>query len=323
MPYPFDHAASVLNPELFQEDSFRRVNIANGIGTIMGKLKNEDTMTIQSYRFDKTKFTAQEAIDWLKEHEINVIEFEEAEGNEGVVIEDEDSKNMNDKSLERKWLDVPFKVKAIDDSDNEYFTFKGYASTFGNVDFGGDVVVKGAFRNTLMKRMPKLVYQHDIKQPLGIFTVVKEDEMGLYVEGKMPKSDTLVSGRVMPQMKIGSIDSMSISYNVVDSARDGDKFLLKDLDLFEISVVTLPMNTLAKVTGYKSYEDFKTIKDVSNFLKSKSLTKNEVEMVITKTKHFAREQGKPENIEGKPQDVPELQKLNIEISMLLKTLKGE
>jgi HK97 family phage prohead protease len=78
MPYPNEHSARVKEPGAFQQDSFRRKNIADGIDAIMGKLKGEDTMTIQAYRFDKSKFTPEEAKKWLKDHDISYISFEAA-----------------------------------------------------------------------------------------------------------------------------------------------------------------------------------------------------------------------------------------------------
>ncbi len=80
MPYPNEHAARLVDPEKFDPDSFRRVNdkFGDGIHAIFGKLKGEDSMTLQAVRFDADKFTAEEAKKWLKEHDYDPIEFEEA-----------------------------------------------------------------------------------------------------------------------------------------------------------------------------------------------------------------------------------------------------
>lgn len=78
MPYPNEHAARVKDPGSFQEDSFRRKEITPGITLILGKLKGETTMTTQAYRFDKSKFTADEAKKWLKDHDVDYIGFEAA-----------------------------------------------------------------------------------------------------------------------------------------------------------------------------------------------------------------------------------------------------
>ncbi len=80
MPYPNEHAARLVDPEEFDPDSFRRVNdkFGDGIHAIFGKLKGEDSMTLQAVRFDADKFTAEEAKKWLKEHDYHPTEFEEA-----------------------------------------------------------------------------------------------------------------------------------------------------------------------------------------------------------------------------------------------------
>lgn len=160
-------------------------------------------------------------------------------------------------TIETKFLRVPFELKEFQDNEN-YFKFSGYASTFNNVDRGDDVVLKGAFINTISRLMKKnkkgklpLLWQHDKQMPIGIFTNLVEDKEGLYVEGEMPKSDTFVSGRVVPQMNIGSIDSMSIGYGTIDYDLEKEKRILKQLELFEISLVTTPMNERAVITDMK------------------------------------------------------------------------
>ncbi len=81
MPYPNEHAARLVEPDRFDADSFRRVNdkFGEGVHAIFGKLKGEDSMTLQAIRFDAGKFTADEARQWLKAHDYEPIAFEEAE----------------------------------------------------------------------------------------------------------------------------------------------------------------------------------------------------------------------------------------------------
>jgi len=81
MPLPNFHAARMVNPGKFKEGSFRVINIGDknsGITAIVGRLTGEKTTTIQSYRFDKDKFTAAEAKKWLSDHDAKPIEFEAA-----------------------------------------------------------------------------------------------------------------------------------------------------------------------------------------------------------------------------------------------------
>jgi HK97 family phage prohead protease len=163
-----------------------------------------------------------------------------------------------------KKMVVPFEVKQITE-DADYFMFEGYASTFGNTDLGDDVVVAGAFTQTIAelmasKKTGKLpaLWQHDCDEPIGSYTELQEDARGLFVKGRLPKADTFVSGRVIPQMKAESIGSMSIGYSVLDYAIEGGIRMLKALKLWEISLVTMPMNELAEITDMKSatpYQD--------------------------------------------------------------------
>jgi len=164
-----------------------------------------------------------------------------------------------------KKMVVPFEVKQITE-DADYFIFEGYASTFGNVDLGDDVVVSGAFTETVAelmasKKTGKLpaLWQHDCDEPVGSYTDLREDSRGLFVKGRLPKADTFVSGRVVPQMKAESISSMSIGYGVVDYAIESGKRLLKKLKLYEISLVTMPMNPEAVITDMKSAVPFQDL----------------------------------------------------------------
>jgi HK97 family phage prohead protease len=151
-----------------------------------------------------------------------------------------------------------FEMKASNE-DKEFFYFEGYGATFNNVDFGGDAISSGAFAKTLMQsKVIPVLYQHNTREPVGIFTELKEDSHGLFVKGKLPKEDSLVRDRIIPQMKIGSIAKMSIGYMVKDSEIKSGVRVLKELELFEISLVTFPMNDRANITFMKdfSFNDF-------------------------------------------------------------------
>lgn len=154
-----------------------------------------------------------------------------------------------------KKLTIPFEMKETS-QDDEFFYFKGYGSTFGNVDQGDDMVVEGAFTNTIKEtELLPVLWQHNSREPVGIYSELKEDNHGLFVEGKMPLDDDFVKGRVIPQMKIGSIKKLSIGYSVVDSEYAGNVRMLKELKLHEISLVTFPMNTSADITSMKTFAD--------------------------------------------------------------------
>ena len=75
MPYINEHSARVHNPEKYER--FARKNLTTGIDVIIGFIKGGGS-EIQAYRFDKKKFTPDEAKRWLKEHKVNYISFEKA-----------------------------------------------------------------------------------------------------------------------------------------------------------------------------------------------------------------------------------------------------
>lgn len=79
-PYPSEHAARMMDPASFEKDSFRRKNIAPGVTLILGKKAHSvsGSMVVQAYRFDASKFTAEEAKKWLKDHNIDPMMFEPA-----------------------------------------------------------------------------------------------------------------------------------------------------------------------------------------------------------------------------------------------------
>lgn len=134
--------------------------------------------------------------------------------------------------------------------------FEGYASTFGNVDLGGDVVVRGAFKRTLEAHkaagtMPGMFWMHNPDQVAGVWKEMREDEKGLYVKGEL--ADTQLGNEVRTLLKIQAVRGLSIGFRTIerDFAEDGTR-LLKELELWEVSVVSLAMNPLAQVSGVKT-----------------------------------------------------------------------
>lgn len=150
-----------------------------------------------------------------------------------------------------KSLPVEFDAKSVRNDG----TFSGYASTFGNVDSYGDIVMPGAFNKSLVTRPPqkvKLLWQHDSTQPIGVWQTIQEDSKGLYVKGKILK-ELAKGAEAYTLMKEGVIDSMSIGYTTLESeyTKSGIR-QLKELGLMEVSLVTFPANDQATVTGLKN-----------------------------------------------------------------------
>lgn len=228
---------------------------------------------------------------------------------------------MANRELERKTLEVKF-IKSSITEDDEYYTFSGYGAVFDNIDLGNDRIKQGAFATSLKEMMPKLCYQHDMAQPLGKFTEVKEDSYGLYVKGIMPKENTQCKN-IAALIKCGAIDSMSIGYSTIKSAYDSETDIrdLTELKLYEVSFVTLPMNPKAKLTAFKSanqnwIEEISSIRDVENILKEAGFSAREAKTLISKAKEFSScDESKKHCDDAKPADlspiVEEIGKLTI------------
>jgi HK97 family phage prohead protease len=133
----------------------------------------------------------------------------------------------------------------------------GYASLFGRVDLGGDLVVPGAFARSLKGRGARgirMLFQHDPAEPIGTWDVVREDARGLYVQGRL----ALGVGRareVAALLRQGAVDGLSIGFKAERARRDRTGIRrLEQVDLWEVSVVTFPMLPGAKVTRIVSSE---------------------------------------------------------------------
>lgn len=138
-------------------------------------------------------------------------------------------------------------------ADLESGEFQGYASTFGNEDSGGDVVMPGAFARTLQnnKQRVRVLWHHDPYSPIGKALEMREDNAGLYVRAKI--ADTQLGRDVLTLMREGVVTEMSIGYDSVKERMDpGTKQRqLIELKLWEFSPVTWAMNEMAQITGVK------------------------------------------------------------------------
>lgn len=192
-----------------------------------------------------------------------------------------------------------FEVKALnEDGDNHYF--EGYVSTYGNIDRVGEVMDKGCFDESLKTLIPMLLWQHKATEVVGVFTEIRSDETGLWVKGKMPKDDTLVSGRIFPQMKVGSVRSMSVGFIPEEwEYRDEIKHHTKVM-LVEGSLVAFPANPKAQIYDMKSFtiedvEEIKTKRDYEKLLRESGAFSNKaVVYLASKFKEDEEPQGEPE-----------------------------
>ena len=141
----------------------------------------------------------------------------------------------------------------------------GYASTFDRErDAYGDVVAKGAFAKSLehWKEIGKpipLLYGHNTSDPkynIGYITDAREDEKGLYVEASFD-AESEVAQDVRHLVKTGRLYQFSFAYDIREAAEvtlenEAKAYELRELDLFEVSLVQIPANQHAEVTDVKA-----------------------------------------------------------------------
>jgi len=149
---------------------------------------------------------------------------------------------------ERKFLAEPLGVDAEG-------VFEGYASLFREADLGKDVVMPGAFADSLRKRgaaQVRLLWQHDPAQPIGRWLSIAEDRRGLRVRGRLNLAVERARD-IHALMRDGAVDGLSIGFRVERARAERPTGLrrLEKLDLWEISVVTFPMLPGARVETVK------------------------------------------------------------------------
>jgi len=158
----------------------------------------------------------------------------------------------------------PLKIQIKEDPANpDSRTVEGWASTFGNKDSYDDIILPGAFAASLTQRKPKMLYQHNTDQVIGVWDAATETPQGLYVKGRI--LPTALGNDAYTLCQAGAIDSMSIGYTTIDASLDYDSGIrtLKQLDLWEVSLVTFPANDQARITTVKAMaEDLSAAHDV-------------------------------------------------------------
>ncbi|MGB9060779.1 MAG: HK97 family phage prohead protease [Pseudolabrys sp.] len=145
-----------------------------------------------------------------------------------------------------------FAPRATIDADG---TVEGYASLFGELDQARDMMMRGAFAETLsargIRRVPML-FQHDPSEPVGIWLELREDHRGLFARGRLIPE--VARGReLLSLLRAGAIDGLSIGFRT-SKARIDPRTRIRRIyavDLWEISIVTFPMLTGARVRAVK------------------------------------------------------------------------
>lgn len=151
--------------------------------------------------------------------------------------------------------DFKLKVKQIG-SEGE---FEGYAAVFSNVDLAGDVIEPGAFTKTLQEnKVIPILWQHKQDEPIGVTTEIMQDDYGLHVKGQLNLNTT--RGREAYELlKQGAIKGLSIGYETVKEAWINGIRHIKEIRLWEYSLVTFPANVEARVVAVKSVVPYQAL----------------------------------------------------------------
>ena len=186
-----------------------------------------------------------------------------------------------------KTLDFQCELKANGDTG----TFEGYGSIFNITDRGGDIVVPGAFTETLAAqkaagRLPAMLWQHRQAEPIGVYTSMEEDAVGLKVKGQLALK-TARGAEAYELMKMGALSGMSIGYRSRDDSYDRVTGVrsLKKVDLVELSLVTFPMNDASRVSAVKAIEELDSLSEIERHLRDVcGLSKSESTALVSRVK---------------------------------------
>lgn len=149
-------------------------------------------------------------------------------------------------------MDLQHKALAFElKAGGEEGVIEGYGSVFNVVDGHGDKVMPGAFAESLRKRMPKMLWQHRMDEPIGVWTEAREDSRGLWLRGKMAIKSEFVRDKY-ERIKAGALDGLSIGYVTREDEDTGEVRNLKRVDLYEVSPVTIGSNEEALIAHVKN-----------------------------------------------------------------------
>ena len=167
-------------------------------------------------------------------------------------------------------IDSRLEIKEISQTG----TFCGYGSVYGVIDEGDDIVMHGAFAESLASAnakgiMPALLWQHRSAEPIGAYTKMAEDANGLYVEGKLAMK-TQRGAEAYELMAMNAVSGLSVGFMTREDSFDQKTGIrtIKKGDLFECSLVTFPMNGLARGSGVKSIDEITDFKSACTYLRN-------------------------------------------------------
>ena len=186
--------------------------------------------------------------------------------------------------------------------------FSGYGAVFGNVDWYNDVILPGAFAKSLEKwaeknKMPPVLWNHNDGEPIGVYTSIDEDSKGLFVEGRLLIDDVPRAKSTHALLKAGAIDGLSIGYKTkkANQQTNGIRELI-ELDLGEISIVTMPANEESLITSVKSKleeGELPTLPEFEKFLRESGFSKTQSTAIAGKGLRHLLSESEDEKLQAK------------------------
>jgi uncharacterized protein len=189
------------------------------------------------------------------------------------------------KNLEFKTFE--FEVKGAE-TDENYGRFEGYASTFGNIDQGNDIVEKGAFKVSIAQNKGKfpILADHNWEAHIGYNESAKEDKTGLLVSGAINlKVQKGVEKFALAKqaLDLNTRMGLSIGYSTLQSKLNADDPKVRhltELKLWEYSFVTFPMNVEAMITTAKSLGALDKARFLLKQLSEQGISKRDLELAL-------------------------------------------
>lgn len=233
-----------------------------------------------------------------------------------------------------KQIDYKSLELSVKDVDTKSGIVTGYYAAFDNIDSHSDMIVKGAFKKTILERgaegsnQIKHLYQHDTYKVLGVPSLLKEDKKGLYFETTFSK--TQLAQDILLQYSEKIFNEHSIGYRTIKEERVEDEngnfvcWKLTEIKLWEGSTVTWGANSATPFTGFKSEKREDQIIEISKrmqkciatlkigSLSDETLQQTEIELLKLDEAYKSLITKEPSNDRDtqQPSDLKELHEIN-------------